>query len=259
MTRFRLPIALLACALLAPPAEAARASSDPEAVRLAKRVLEAMGGRDAWTETRFVAWDFYGRRFHVWDKWTGDLRTDTSEGATFLLNLRSGEGRAWKGGEPIEGEALAATLETARAIWINDSYWLAMPFKLLDPGVRLQWGGRSTGPEGEPALRLRLTFDGVGVTPWNAYDVFVDPASHRVTGWAYYASATDGAPRFSLPWRLERRGRVLLPADHGRGRDFPTEVFEDVPRSVFTEPEPRMTMERLLDVAEPAPREGAAP
>ena len=83
----------------------------------------AMGGREAWAETRYVAWNFYGKRFHVWDTWTDDLRTDAMMGYTVLMNLRTGEGRVWREGEELEGEELANALDIARRTWINDSYW----------------------------------------------------------------------------------------------------------------------------------------
>ena len=42
-------------------------------------------------------------------------------------------------------------LDDAHGAWINDSYWLVMPYKLLDPGVRLRHLGERTTSEGETA------------------------------------------------------------------------------------------------------------
>jgi hypothetical protein len=102
--------------------------------------------------------------------------------------------------------------------------------------------------------RRRLSFDAVGRTPWNAYDVHVDPETHVVNGWSFYRNAADREPAFELPWVLERRGRLLLPVNHGRGGPWEVEVFDEVPRSLFKDPEPRLNMQSLLYLATPAER-----
>ena len=60
-----------------PPAEGFNLEgSDAEAMIIADEVMAAMGGRKAWDETRHIAWNFFGARELVWDKWTGDVRID---------------------------------------------------------------------------------------------------------------------------------------------------------------------------------------
>ena len=100
-------------------------------------------------------------------------------------------------------------------------------------------------------LSLRLTFDAVGVTPWNAYDVRVDPETHVVTGWSFRRSAGDAEAMLVTPWVLERRGPLLLPVSHGRDAPWSIEVFADVPRSLFEEAEPKLDMDRLRTLATP--------
>ena len=85
--------ALAACVLAAPavPAQA----NDPKAKALADRVMDALGGTDAWNKTRFLRFDFavdregktVVRRSHVWDKWTGRYRLEatTREGAPYVV------------------------------------------------------------------------------------------------------------------------------------------------------------------------------
>jgi hypothetical protein len=252
--RFLIALVLATCVVLPAHAERAMAPSDPEAKRLARRVLKAMGGRDAWNETRYLAWNFFGKRFHVWDTWTGDLRTDAYGGYTVLMNVNTMEGRVLHEGREFEGEELADALQKAKWSWINDSYWLVMPFKLLDEGVRLRGPRWINQPDGDRALALRLNFDQVGRTPWNSYEVHVDPDDHVVNGWSFYRNASDREPAFELPWVLERRGRILLPVSHGRGGTWKVEVFDEVPRSVFEALEPTFDMEALLAIATPAER-----
>ena len=47
------------------------AQSDEKAVAVADEVMEALGGQSAWDNTRCLTWSFFGRRTHVWDKFTG--------------------------------------------------------------------------------------------------------------------------------------------------------------------------------------------
>ena len=73
--------------------------SDQEAIEIADRVMLELGGRKAWDETRFLTWSFFGRRRHVWDKHTGDIRIEGVERETehtylILINLRTRQGRA---------------------------------------------------------------------------------------------------------------------------------------------------------------------
>ncbi|MGB1718880.1 MAG: hypothetical protein ACPHO6_12015 [Candidatus Latescibacterota bacterium] len=55
------------------------AGSSPQAIALAEETMQAMGGYPAWSQTRFITWRFFGRRLHVWDKWTGDIRFEQDD------------------------------------------------------------------------------------------------------------------------------------------------------------------------------------
>lgn len=221
------------------------AASDARAVEIADRVMEAMGGRQAWDSTRYLTWNFFGRRRHVWDKWTGDVRIEgrdreTGEPYVVLMNLGTGAGRVWTGGaEVTDPEELATRLDGGEAAWINDSYWLFMPYKLEDPGVTLHYLGESPMLDGRPAEVLELTFEGVGRTPQNKYHVYVAEESGLVEQWDYYEQASDVEPRFQLPWHdWKPYGGILLSADRGENDHTDLGVLEDVPRSVFESPDP---------------------
>ena len=77
--------------------------SDAKAIEIADKVMAAMGGRENWDNTRYVTWKFFGRRLHVWDKWTGNIRFENGD-MVVLMNLNSKEGRAWESGEEITRE-----------------------------------------------------------------------------------------------------------------------------------------------------------
>ncbi len=219
--------------------------SDPRAIEIADRVMAAMGGRQAWDATRFLRWRFFGRRLHVWDKHSGDIRvegvdSDTDEPYVVLMNLHTLEGRAWRAGREVTAEEeLAELLDLGEAVWINDSYWMFMPYKLKDSGVTLKYAGEGTMADGRAAELLELTFREVGRTPENKYHVYVANDSSLVEQWDFYAKAADAEPRFMVPWgNWQRYGQILLSDDRGERGHSEIAVFAELPESVFSSPEP---------------------
>jgi len=214
--------------------------ADARAAALAAEVVEAMGGRENYEATRFLTWRFFGRRLHVWDKHTGDHRVEAGDGLVVVQNLNTREGKAWQNGEPIEDEAARMeALEKAYSMWINDSYWLVMPYKLRDPGVNLSYTREDTMANGREAWVLTMTFEGVGETPQNKYEVFIDKETSLVEQWAFFADASDEEPRIVTPWaNWEKHGAILLSADRGQGKHTDVAVLESVPEGTFSEPAP---------------------
>jgi hypothetical protein len=174
--------------------------SDARALAIADQVMERLGGRQSWDSTRYITWRFFGRRLHVWDKWSGNIRFEQGE-QVVLMNIHTRQGRVWESGvEVADPDTLEARLQHGYRAWINDSYWLVMPYKLKDSGVTLKYGGEGATADGRPADILALTFKDVGVTPQNKYDVYVDRENHLVRQWAFYAQVEDQEPGFVVPW-----------------------------------------------------------
>lgn len=223
-----------------PPAEGFNLEgSDAEAIAIADEVMQAMGGREAWDNTRHISWSFFGRDDLVWDKWTGNVRIDAGNGMTYLTNINDGTGRAFMNGEEItEADSVSTLMERAKSTWINHSYWLVMPFKLKDSGVTLTYVGEEATQDGRPADKLKLTFEGVGRTPQNMYNVWVDKESKLVSQWAYYPSTESEEPRFVMPWlEYAQHGDILLSASRGERGMENIMVFDELPESVFNSPE----------------------
>lgn len=225
-----------AVAIENPAAPGFNANSDSEAIEIADKVMAAMGGRKSWDETRFLFWNFFGARTLLWDKNSGDVRIEfLKEDKKIIVNEKTGEGKVWKNGQLEDNEdSIKFYLERGERIWINDSYWLVMPFKLKDSGVLLSYQGEDTTLTGEPCEKVRLTFQGVGVTPDNAYDVWVSKGDDLVKQWAWFINATDSVPRFTRPWdNYQPMGSILLSDERGDRDLTEVKVLESVPEGIF--------------------------
>ena len=213
--------------------------SDARAVSLADEVMEAQGGRQAWDETRYLGWTFFGRRKLLWDKWTGDVRIEViGQPTVYLVNVNTRTGRVQKDGlELTQPDSLAKYVEQGIRIWINDSYWLCMPYKLKDSGLTLRYlGDTLLTAAGQEAHWLELTFAGVGVTPDNKYHVAVDKTSRLVTEWRFFTRYDDPSPRFSTPWAdYQLYGRILLSGNRGEWQLSDISAPERVDPRVFVD------------------------
>lgn len=215
--------------------------SDPEAIAIADAVMEAMGGRKNWDDTRFIHWNFFGRRTLLWDKQGQRVRIDIPESnSVYLIDLSTENGKIMEGGVIQEApDSLKKYTERGISVWINDSYWLVMPMKLKDSGVTLKYLGQDTISGGSLADVLQLTFDSVGRTPQNKYHVYVDLASRLVTQWSYFPNAADETPRFTSPWQdYQTYGKIVLSGDRGNNKLTDIGVYQEVPDAVFTNFDP---------------------
>ncbi len=219
-------------------AQATIAPSDKAQV-LANEIMQAMGGQRAWDETRFISWNFFGARQLLWDKYTGRVRIDVPEkGMVYLININDTEGgRIQQQGQVLtQPDSIAKYTNQGKSIWINDAYWLVMPYKLKDEGVTLRYVGKGKTQADEEAEILELTFADVGDTPQNKYHIYVNPVSKLVTQWDYYAKASDEAPRFALPWNDYRQyGQIMLSGNRGERQLTDIAVYSTVPDAAFTE------------------------
>lgn len=190
--------------------------ADDSAALWRDRLMEALGGREAWESTRYVRFDWMVlrgegdtlARSHAWDRYEGRYRLEFPQGddgrflALFDVNAvrrdsalgKVPEGRVWIGERELRGAARDSALSRAYATFINDSYWLLMPFKWADPGVTAAWAGRSSleSVEGGPFPTVRLTFEeGLGVTN-DRYWGYVDPETHLMAAWQYHLQGREG-------------------------------------------------------------------
>jgi len=242
--------AALAVAIAVAASMAVRAASDERAAKVADEVMKALGGKEAWDKTRYVRFDFgferdgkLQTRAHTWDKWTGRYRLEgqSQQGEPFvvLMNVNSREGQAWVEGQRQTGDEEKKLVERAYGTWINDTYWLLMPYKLRDPGVTLTYDGEAK--EGDATYdKVMLSFDNVGLTPKDRYWVWVNRDTHLVDRWDFVLKG-EAVPPTTFLWKDWRKvGNVKLAAERVNTRDnrrlvFPVlEAPASMPDSVFT-------------------------
>lgn len=225
-----------------PPAEGFDIEgSTPHAIVMADQIMNAMGGREKWDQTNVIFWNFLGVRTLLWDKANNKVRIDIpSSKMVIALDMNDMTGNVWKDQvKYTQEDSVSKYLEQGRKMWINDSYWLVMPFKLKDSGVTLTYVGEDTTRQGNRADVLRLTFKNVGVTPDNAYDVWVDFDTRLIEQWAYYKEATQDEPNFVLPWTDYQDYNGLLLSGERGDRDLTNiKVLKSVPKGAFESPEP---------------------
>ncbi|GGG37739.1 hypothetical protein GCM10011378_12520 [Hymenobacter glacieicola] len=220
-----------------------QAGSDAKAMALADKVMQQMGGYSAWQQTRLLGWDFLDGSYQLWDKHTGDFRWQ-KDSTVALYNLTSKQGRVYRSGRDIsatpDGEKLLGKMYP---IWVNNSWWLLMPFKLKDSGVTLTYKGAGQLMDGTPAEVLNMTFKNVGVTPDNKYEVLINPKTNLVEEWAYFPKATDAQPAFRRRWtNYQRYGSILLATDRSDGKDGRglghISARNEVPAGLMQDPKP---------------------
>ena len=207
-------LCMLAACASDSPEDLEDGGSDARALKIAKEVMKALGGRGQFNAVRYLSFHFVGERDsqrvsdwrHDWDRQKGDYRlegkNDKGDELLMVFNLLNREGEAYKNGLPVEGEECRGLLEFAYGRFINDTYWLLMPYKLRDPGVMLTFDGEEViNNQRYEIIKLRFA-PSVGLTPQNVYRVFVEPSTSRIHRWEYFPEeGKEPRPAWWNDWR----------------------------------------------------------
>ena len=179
------------------PSGAGAGAERPEA--WVDRLWARLGGKDAYDRIRGLRFTFeveqgdhiYTSRTWLWDRERNRVRMDAGEGdgqITIQIDLATGRGVALVGGvraeDPAEEEE---SVDYARdRFWSADSFWLLLPWKLRDPGVRLELLD-DYEVEGRPHKVIEMTFEpGTGVTSGDRFHLFLDAESAELTRFAFH-------------------------------------------------------------------------
>lgn len=214
-------------------------NSDTKAIEIADAVMESMGGRKAWDDLKVVSWNFFGARKLWWDKHSGDVRIEfpESDSNVLITNIFTHQGKIKLDGvEETHPDSIQKYGEMAESIWINDAYWLFMPFKLKDSKTTLKYLDIDTTDGGIYSHKLQLTFSNIGDTPENKYWVYVDTTTMLVNQWSYFGNAADSVPAFTTPWTdYQKYGDLLLAGSRGKRGITEITVLDSIAETVFTE------------------------
>ena len=176
----------------------------------AEQLMERMGGKANFDAHRFLTFRFVVERDgkpiasydHAWDRTTGRYRLEaTKDGKPLrvLFNVNDRQGRVWLDWTELEAQEAEAYLDMAYERFINDSYWLLMPWKWLDPGVTMTNEGERT-LDGEAFDVVSLGFgDNVGLTPKDRYWAFVSEKDGLMKRWEFLLQQEDGSPGTGAP------------------------------------------------------------
>ena len=195
---------------------------DAEVGRIYANMMEAMAPNNGWERARYIQWDWVVNRgetprprSHRWDRYEGTYRyeADGQNGKVVaIFNVDNAEaGQAWVDGVLQEGEEAQNLLTRAYRSFINDSYWLLMPYKWADDGVNARYVGAQTDEMGRNWEVVELTFEEVGLTPQNKYHGFVNPETWRMEQWSHWSQAETPEPNFTLGWTdWQQYGPIML-------------------------------------------------
>jgi len=139
----------------------------PKADSLAQKIMQ-ISGYDEWQETAIISWTFADRNKHIWDRQRKYSRVEWDK-TIVMFDHTTKQGKAWKDGEPIEGQELAELIDKAWNDWANDSFWLNPFEKLYDEGTERAYVNTEDGNDA-----LLITYTSGGNTPGDSYLWIVD-------------------------------------------------------------------------------------
>ena len=249
---FALTLALGSSGVGADPQDA----PDAKAAAIADVVMKAGGGDAGWAATKYLRFTFAVEkdgalrtsRTHYWDRVAGrhHIEWTAKDGKSLVCvqYLDTREGVCTAGDQPLFDSDAKPYLDTAYDMWINDTYWLLMPYKMKDPGVHLKYDGEAK-EGGKVYDKVLLTFDNVGLTPKDRYWAYVDRQTHRMDKWAFVLQNEKGEPGSDEPsvWKWtgwSKFGGMMLSTDK-TSADGKTKIlfkdlaaFDKLPDEIFT-------------------------
>ncbi|MCU1231998.1 MAG: hypothetical protein JWO97_4882 [Acidobacteria bacterium] len=199
-------------------------SSTTTADDVARRAVEAQAG-STWGKARYFAFTFNVDRDgkiaasfpEKWDRSTGDYhvsgKDQKGDALVIAMNVNTMKGRAWKNGVEATAAELPDLLLFGYRRYINDTYWLLMPLKMMDPGVHRTLDGERSDASGRKWDVVKLTFDqGVGLSPGDVYWAWVNRDTGIVEQWDMKLQGTkpDDPPVAVKFHEFRRVGNVLI-------------------------------------------------
>ena len=216
--------------------------SDKKAIEIVDRMMEKMGGYEAWEKARFIGWTYFGQ-YNIWDKREGLFRHEKGN-LISIMNLSKRAGQVYiNGAQVADSVRMYGYLSTAYTHFVANSYFLCLPYKMKDPGVTLLYRGEGQTMDGKAADIVRLIFNEVGISPENMHDVWIDKETGLISQWGFYATRSDKTPAFVRKWAdYKDYNGVKLASNRNSYSDTLSlshiTVTDFVPKDVFLSPKP---------------------
>ena len=201
---------LAATAGLAPSVRAASpppADIDRESEPVVRALTDAMGGLKTWESLPCFRFDFVvvrdgkeaARYRHWWDKRNGRCRVEgrdeKGKNVAAIFTLADKKGTAFVDGIGESNPArVAEIIQNGYERWVNDTYWVMMPFKLRDPGVKIRYSRPERTPQAAYDV-LEVTFvPGTGLTSDDHYWLYVNRSTHLIDKWEFVLTGQKPPP-----------------------------------------------------------------
>jgi hypothetical protein len=227
------------------------AADSDQAHQIAQKTIDAMGGMDNWKQVGAIRFNFEvdvaGSQphsvKHLWDHKNGrDHIEGTKDGKVMVAWVDMGKktGAAWLDGKKLEGNDLKQAMDWAFGRWVNDTYWLIMPLKMLDTGVTMKYEGEKNGHD-----VLHLSFGKVGLTPGDQYWAYMNKTTGLMDRWEYHLEGGDKGDWNWMDW--SEYGKIKLSKTKVQVdkkvtiRFEPLQVMDSADASYFAQTEKRLT------------------
>ena len=144
-----------------------------EADQLALKMVESLN-KAAWDSTKTISWTFRGDHNYRWDR-VENMVTIRWDDIEVHLDPETITGQVVENDYIILGDEKEKLTRQAWDGFNNDSFWLAAPYKVFDPGTE-----RSIVKTRDGRTGLMVTYTSGGTTPGDSY-VWILDEDHRPT------------------------------------------------------------------------------
>jgi hypothetical protein len=209
--------------LVFPAVAFAQQAQQPSADAIAARAIDMLGGA-AWPQARYFAFTLnieadgkvvssFPQR---WDRLTGDYRVSGADplGNPFevVMNLNSKKGRVWQKGVEITdpGKVKDALDKLGARRFVNDVFWLLMPLRMTEPGVKREYVGERSDSCGRVWDVVKLTFENGAIVPGDTYWAWVNRDTGIVEEFDMKVQATEPRPTEVLFHDFRRVGGLYI-------------------------------------------------
>ena len=179
---------------------------------IAEKIANAHG-LEQWNKVSEIAFTFNGKRRWIWKPKTSDV-TYIKDGDTINYNI----------------ESIDSTLVKIDRGFINDKFWLLIPFQLVwDKGTSISEPTKVEAPISKTKMnKITLTYPNEGgYTPGDAYDIYYSE-DYLIREWAYRKGNKPEASLVNTFENYQDFNGIKIALEHKKGDGNWSLNFSDV-------------------------------